>query len=403
MSERSNAFTGGAILPEAQILVACAKEPYCGQTSAIAAAVARGIDWERLTRLALWHAMGPLTYRALSRNAEMVPATTLAVLRDQFRSNSARNLYLAHELTRIMRVLDRQGLPAIALKGPTLAIALYGDLVMRDFADLDILVRPPDVSRIREALIAEGYRPRFLDRRALESGFFQCAEEAFVARDGIAVVDAHWRIVPRYFDFVDAATAVWERAQTTPLLNSSIATLAPGDLLLFLCIHGTKHGWPLLGWICDLAMLIRREPSMDWPSIVDEAGRLHSRRPLLLGVYLANAVLEAPTNEALLAMARGDRVVISLAHAIMRRLFAGGTRSELFHEWYVPLAALESARQRIRYLADRALTPTIEDWELVRLPRALFPLYYAIRPLRLAVTQGPRLVRPLFGSSLPSA
>jgi hypothetical protein len=395
MHELTTTFDSDAIIPEAQILVACVEDHSPAGGDAIEAAIARGVDWERLTRLAQWHAMAPLAYRALSRCAATVPAAALAHLRERFRSNSARNLYLAHELVRITRLLENQGLPTMSFKGPALASALYGDLAMRDFADLDILVRPPDVPRIRAALVAEGYRPRFLDGKALESGFFQCSEEAFGARDGIAVIDAHWRIVPRYFDFADAGASVWDRAQTMPLLSGSIVTLAPADLLLFLCIHGTKHGWPLLGWICDLAMLIRREPSLDWPWMLEEADRLRSRRPLLLGTYLANAIFGAPADEPLLARARGDRVVMRLATAIMRRLFSGVARSELFHEWYVPLTALESARQKIRYLADRALTPTIEDWELIRLPRRLFPLYYAIRPLRLAITQGPRLAQSI--------
>jgi len=297
-----------------------------------------------------------------------------------------------------MRLLEDLNLPAIAFKGPVLAGALYGDLAMRDFADLDILVRPPDLPRIRAALTAEGYRPRFLDSPALESGFFQCSEEAFVARDGIAVIDLHWRIAPRYFDFAAGGGSVWERVQRMPLLDGSIATLAPADLMLFLCIHGTKHGWPLLGWICDLATLIRRNRPLDWGAIAREAARLRSRRPLLLGICLANAIFGAAADESLLAAARGDRIVRKLASAIMRRLFGGVTQSTLFNEWYVPVAAQDSARQKIRYLADRALTPAIEDWELIRLPRALFPLYYAIRPLRLTAAQGPRLLRPLLDS-----
>jgi hypothetical protein len=346
--------------------------------------------------------MVPLAYRAISHDPGLVPEPVLTSLRERFRLNSARNLYLAHELLRMMRVFDRQHLPAIAFKGPVLAGALYDDIAMRDFADLDVLVRPQDVSRIRAALIAEGYQPRFLDGGALESGFFQCSEEAFVARDGIAVIDAHWRIVPRYFDF-DAGASVWDRAEPAPLLDGSVMTLEASDLLLFLCIHGTKHGWPLLGWICDVAMLVRSNPSLDWDAVKAEADRLRSRRSLMLGVCLANAVFDAQADDRLIAAARADGVVMRLARAIVRRLFAGVERSELFHEWYVPVAALESARQRIRYLADRALAPTIEDWELIRLPRALFPLYYVIRPLRLAVSQGPRLIRPFFGSSLPAA
>jgi hypothetical protein len=48
------------------------------------------------------------------------------------------------------------------------------------------------------------------------------------------------------------------------------------------------------------------------------------------------------------------------------------------------LAAQDGAAGRLRYLARLALTPSYSDWRAVRLPAPLFPLYYGVRPFRLA-------------------
>ena len=47
----------------------------------------------------------------------------------------------------------------------------------------------------------------------------------------------------------------------------------------------------------------------------------------------------------------------------------------------------------MRYIVRRTLAPTMGDYELLPLPQSLFPLYWVIRPFRMAVQYGPRLVR----------
>ena len=44
---------------------------------------------------------------------------------------------------------------------------------------------------------------------------------------------------------------------------------------------------------------------------------------------------------------------------------------------------LEGIFEGWRYSARLTVSPAEEDWEMVRLPRALAPLYVALRPLRL--------------------
>ena len=394
MEHIHNSSRSAAIPREAELLIACGAACATNQgTERIAGLAGDEIDWESLLRIAAGHGMTSIVWRSLSLHAKRVPAEVLALLRTRYLTNSARNLYLANELLNVLDLLESNGVPAIAFKGPALAAAAYGEPGLREFSDLDILVQPSTFIRARQTLIEHGYRPRCSDQRALESAVFQCFEDAFVADDGVAVLDVHWRIVPRYLSFPDSES-LWARARRAELQGRYVNTLAAEDLLLFLCVHGAKHGWPLLSWICDLAGLIHRNDSLDWPVLFSRAESVRNRRPLLLGLRLAHDLMGAVIPSEFLAAVRADPAVARLGVRATRSMFRNlGERAGLFQELILPLRSIESPRQRIRYLADRALTPTLEDWEALPLPPPLFALYYLTRPFRLAFAKGKKLLR----------
>ncbi len=91
-------------------------------------------------------------------------------------------------------------------------------------------------------------------------------------------------------------------------------------------------------------------------------------------------------------MVQADASVGSLAAQVRLQLFAGGRPGP----WGVArfhLEARERWRDRVEYAWRLAVTTTPGDWEMVRLPDALFPLYYLLRPLRLLGTYGGALLR----------
>lgn len=56
--------------------------------------------------------------------------------------------------------------------------------------------------------------------------------------------------------------------------------------------------------------------------------------------------------------------------------------------WDYDLLLRDSWRDRIH----RAITPNPGDWAFVQLGEYLYPLYYLVRPIRLAVDRGKRLL-----------
>jgi hypothetical protein len=71
---------------------------------------------------------------------------------------------------------------------------------------------------------------------------------------------------------------------------------------------------------------------------------------------------------------------------------AGTTMRE---ELGVQLALIERMRDKLGYCLGR-FNPTVGDYESCRLPRPLFPVYYALRPLRLMAKYSGLAARRIF-------
>ena len=135
--------------PETCLLLHCGRADVEPERAAqVRALVDAGLDWDRVLALAARHGLRALLHRHLTRLApDGIPAAPLAVLRDYAQKNSAFGLLFTGELLRLLAALDADGVEAVPFKGPALAQALYGHLALRQFCDLDILVREADVWR----------------------------------------------------------------------------------------------------------------------------------------------------------------------------------------------------------------------------------------------------------------
>lgn len=402
---RRKHFRTGSIPREAKLLIACAAVCIGNRDFQRVAEIATDeVNWNIFLGMATGHGMSAIAERALMAHARLVPAAVMADLRVRRISAMARDLYLANQLLAVTDLLDASGVPAIAFKGPTLAALAYDEGGLREYSDLDILVRPTAIAGVRRTLIEQGYRPKCFDVRVIYSPVFRCIEEPFVAADGVTTLDLHWRMLPHYTSF-SRTDSLWARARSINLRGRSVTTLATEDLILFLCVHGAKHGWPLLSWVCDLAGLICRSVAsaipIDWQVLISRAKSIDSHRSLMLGFALAQDLIDAAIPPALATAGRDDALIQRLAQRVMRAMFRNfGDRTGLLQELIIPLQSFDTSRAKLRYLAGRAFTPTLDDWAAMPLPKTLFPFYYLTRPMRLAFAQAASL---LHGSEAASA
>ena len=393
--------------PEAELLLCCARTVSSPDTDArIGVLIREGIDWGYLLRTARRHGVASLLYRHLEAACpQAVPEDVFDILRDHFRANSVRNLSLTGELLRLLDAFGARGIHAVPYKGPALAVSAYGNLALREFIDLDILVHRQDVARAREELVSMGYQARYRLSRAQEEAFLRSKyEHPFTRKDGKVVVELHWELAERHFLPFDNER-LWGRLEPVGLGGRDVPTFSPEDTLLILCVHGAQHAWERLGWVCDVAELIRvHQESMRWEDIVAQAGALGGERMLHLGLCLASDLLGVALPERVAQRVRADSTAKELAERTREQLFLDSDPPDGFLEGHegapafhtLHLTVKESLREKVSYFIRKATNLSGEDWSMRPLPEFLFPLYYVLRPIRLTRKYVPRLLKRIF-------
>ena len=367
--------------PEHELILACARTGSGGEEQATAL-LDGPLDWDFLCVQADEQAVLQLVQRRVAtRYADRVPGPVLARMAEESRWLTQHSQALTRELLDLLTLFSKSDIPVLPFKGPTLGLQAYGDPALRAFADLDVLVRPADLEDARAVLLNAGFFPSFPTtpaRRALLVR--RGSHEGFERDDGVAV-ELHWRIAGAISDFGLDYARLWSRLGVVSLGGRLVPALHPVDLLLVLCIHGAKHAWERLAWICDVAELIRSTPDMDWTAVVAEAELLKAGRVLGLGLLLADELLDSPLPPHVATLVRSDRALAPLAASVRGWLFqppragAGtfrfhlGTRVGWWRKTQMALHSLTALNQ--------------QDLGGVKLPDAVLPLYYVARPVRL--------------------
>jgi hypothetical protein len=370
--------------PEVELLVVCARPRLDeAQKRRVVELVRQGIDWQFLVRTSSQHSLASLVYSHLNEVCpEAVPADYRSIFRGHFQNNARLNFVRTLTLLDILDATAKAGISAIPFKGPVLAEMAYGNSTHREYADLDLIVDAADVPHVEQLLTARGFEPEFHLSPRQRAAFLQHdCEHPFTRDNGRLVVEVHWRFEPSYVPFALDLNTLRSRLISVSVGGREVRTFCVEDLLLILAMHGAKHCWFRLGWVCDIAGLIAAYPGLDWRMVMDNARSLRIERAVLLCLRLAHDTLGAAVPDDIIERARADRWVTRLSRRAAARFDEGYLRQPgirdlaLFH-----LMVREHPLDRLRYVWRRLTTTSWEDWSHLQLPDRLFPLYPALRP-----------------------
>lgn len=370
---------------EYRMLLACARSRMDEPHAQIVRELTRAVDWDALYALGRRHSLFPLLYRQLAAVVPRdVPPPALERLKSLYQGNAARNLFLLGELDHVIRAMAEDGVTAVPYKGPALAILGYGDLSLRRFVDLDVIVRKDDVERSIATLQRLGYEADPVVSRTQQAFLIRTQHDLAFKRDsGRLIVELHWEVAPQLFAAELTAEQLWRRASPASIRGSEMLMLAPEDVLLSLCVHGAKHLWERLAWVCDIAEWIAAHPELQWPELLAHAGRCGQKRMLLVGLQLAAELLDATLPEAAAAAIRADGAIVRLAEQAKQVIFRDPPRPPgMISSLRFNLLARPAWGGKWRYLRY-LLMPTDADVRALRAPRALQFVYYFMRPFRL--------------------
>ncbi len=374
------------VSPEWSLLCAASSaDPRESDLVRVRTVLERPIEWESVLRLAEQHGTSSLLYQNLARLADAIPPAVLTSLRQRYERNVHKSLFLTRELIRILDCLDAIGVEVIPYKGVVLSEVYYGDMAMRQSGDMDLFVRKRDVARTKSAVRDLGFTPRVPIPEDAEADYIASGYECtFDSPAGKNLLELQWALQPRFYAVDFEMDGLFERAVNVALAGRSVRTPSPEDLLLVLSVHAAKHVWGRLIWLCDIAQILKRE-NVNWKWVQSQAQELGIERILHITLLLANRLLAtaipAPLENPILA----DRAAHAFADEIAVAVAAGVTYEEEKVSYFRLMMRLrERKTDRLRFLARLTFTPGPGEWETIRLPKALFPLYRLVRLARLA-------------------
>jgi hypothetical protein len=277
------------------------------------------------------------------------------------------------------------GIEAIPYKGIVLSEVYYGDMALRQSGDMDLFVRRHDVARIQSAIRQLGYILRVpVPEDAAEDYIASGYECTFDSPAGRNLLELQWALEPHFYAVDFDMGGLFKRAVNVTVAGRRVKTPSAEDLLLVLSVHAAKHVWGRLIWLCNIAQILKLG-NLNWDWVQAHARKFGIERILHVTLLLVNRLLATAIPAAIEKLIFADRAARAFADEIAVAMPHGVSYEQRQISYFRLMMRLrERKMDRLRFLARLTFTPGPGEWEAVRLPKALFPLYRLVRLARLA-------------------
>ena len=344
---------------------------------------------QHLTTLASRHGILPLVYqtlKSLHATRYTLHAEILAAFKQQYLTIAQRNMLMSAELLRIINLLRENNIEALAFKGPALSQMAYGDITLRQYSDLDILVDGKDAYEAGRLMSGNGHTPILPLSILSNKTCLHTAKDFSLMSKGGVHTELHWRLFEKKYNISLLSCAAEQKCQSVTINGKAVKTLQNELLLVYLCLHGAKHAFERIEWICDIDRLIR-SGEVDWVHVISLAEQSHSKRSFYLGLSLAHTLLRTPVPENLMPAVQDETIqtLQSLVLSQMMQEKEGRSDFEKNRETFAFQSRLFDTRyDMLRFKLSTFFKISTTDCQTFVLPEQLKFLYIILRPLRLS-------------------
>jgi len=384
------------VTPNLQFLINCC---HCAPTAPAIREIseyAATLDQQALAELlslARVHGVLPLVYQAVQRHAtDTISKDCLAELKQQNLYVVMQNMAMSAELVRAVSLLQENGIRVLSFKGPALSRLAYGDVVLRQYVDLDILIKKQDIARSIALLTEDGYLPQISLSEGVNTAFYDCVNVIGLGKK--ICIEVHWALLSKNYAVDWPEKSLWQESDSVDIECKHISMLSFNNHLLYLCVHGAKHLFERLEWVCDIDRMVRTREAMvstqenqltrEWSGLFEDAKVLGIERMLLLGLSLAHQLLALPLPKDISDKVLNDSAVQALHQQIISQNYSRQeNRGRSYSTFGLLWRMRENYSDRMRFAWRAMFAPKFDDFKAVQLPAGLVFLYPFIRPFRL--------------------
>jgi hypothetical protein len=244
-------------------------------------------------------ALLPIVYRNLAEYG--VSDSMLRHARRAYQIAWLTNERLFDAISTLLADLREEGIKTMILKGTALALLYYQDLGLRSLGDVDLLIRPHDVTNAINTLTRLGWTKTGRTPRVLTQTYLSARRAIHFSSDRIAKLDLHWHVMDESCG-LNADRSFWINAIPTAVRGVQTCAMCPTDQLLHVCAHEAR--WTpvaLPRWIVDAITILRASPrELDWIRLVSHAQRLGLVLPVREALEGVLQVVDAPIPSSVL-------------------------------------------------------------------------------------------------------
>lgn len=200
-------------------------------------------DWEYVGKHIVDRGIGPLLFSKLPQltNKTLIPAYITNRLQQSYYLTLSRNMLMYNVFSQVIAVFAQHNIQVIALKGIYLSEAMYKDIALRQFSDIDLLVKEEDGEKCLNLLRQMGYSAYdSQERDIVVKTKAESIHYTPMLKDGVSI-ELHTRLNRRKESFNLDISALWQNACQVTINKSAVYSLDNHDLLIHLCTHADKH------------------------------------------------------------------------------------------------------------------------------------------------------------------
>jgi len=229
--------------PQDHIILLSAKiHPSMKELETLKAQLALVADWDEVVLNVIERGMGPLFYTKLSKlsNHTFIADVNKEQLKQIYYWTLSRGMLMYSVFTKAVKALNANGIKVIVLKGAYLSEKLYGDIALRQFSDIDLLVNEEFGVKCIKILEQIGFKPfgnSVYDMIREHTGIVHYLP---MVLNGVSI-EIHIRLHLKSNNYNIKVNEFIASAIPVNISDVNVYALNTYDLLIHLCVHLDTH------------------------------------------------------------------------------------------------------------------------------------------------------------------
>lgn len=338
-------------------------------------------NWEDFITLTYSHGVFPLVYQVLKKYENNIPLDVFAFMKQTYMNVVKTNMLMTSELIKVSNLLEENGINAIAFKGPVLSVMAYGDVISRQYVDLDILVEKKELVKTVNLLLDNNYE-NTLPLEIISNEICLNTIKDFTVQNKTSKIniEIHWNLFESKYNLAFKKLDILKISNF--LINKNeLKTLSNETLLIYLCFHGSKHAWERIEWISDIDRLIRNNEIdfLELDNFLDD-------NSLLLGLYLSHVLFDTPLDGKYLNKISKEKI-IDLSKKVFEIMVDKKYYKDEFYRnkkiFNFQISLYNHLSEKINYYLRTFFKISEEDCQTFYLGKRNKFLYLFLRPYRI--------------------